>query len=60
METESNSQAESSQAELEDGEIEDDGQFLQEIEENIRKKTAKMCIFSYIFCQVKHRVPFIL
>jgi len=37
------SQIEDSQTELEDGEIEDDGQFLQEIEEG-RKNKIDICI----------------
>lgn len=38
------SQSTETETELEEGEIEDDGQFLQEIEDTLTKKASPKCI----------------
>ena len=37
-------ESQSTETELEEGEIEDDGQFLQEIEDTLKKKAPTKCI----------------
>ena len=39
-------ESQSTETELEEGEIEDDGQFLQEIEATLGKKASPKCILS--------------